>query len=275
MARSRNIKPGFAKNEFLADRSHAARLLFALLPTIADREGRLEDRPMRIKGELFPYEQIDVDALLCELAQVKPGQDHPFVIRYEVAGLKYIQVVKFSENQNPHKDEKPSEIPAPKPSGTSAKAPCKYDAEHDTHTVSALDMELKESEKRESGTGNPESEQPSIPEAPFERFWGAVHNKKDKRNAEKAYNQAVKRLIFENRGIDPHEFLLERMTAFAATPDANPSDRTPILPTTWLNGGRYDDDPATWQRGSPAKNNSDPRGNLALRDRLKARLGNE
>ena len=40
-----------------------------MLPTIADREGRLEDRALRIKAELFPYEQIDVDALLDDLAR--------------------------------------------------------------------------------------------------------------------------------------------------------------------------------------------------------------
>ncbi len=113
MARSRNIKPGFAKNEFLAQRSFPARLLFALLPTIADREGRLEDRPLRIKGELFPYEEIDVDALLDDLARCLAGEDHPFIVRYKVEGVRYLQIVKFSQNQNPHKDEKAAGFPPP------------------------------------------------------------------------------------------------------------------------------------------------------------------
>lgn len=112
MARSRNIKPGFTKNEFLAQRTFEARLLFALLPTIADREGRLEDRPLRIKGELFPYEGVDVELLLSQLAEVLPGQDHPFIVRYQVDGKRYIQIVKFLDNQCPHKDEKPSVIPS-------------------------------------------------------------------------------------------------------------------------------------------------------------------
>ena len=66
MARSRNIKPGFSRNEDLAECSVWARLCFALLPTLADREGRLEDRPKRIKGDLFPFDNVDVDPLLAD-----------------------------------------------------------------------------------------------------------------------------------------------------------------------------------------------------------------
>lgn len=260
MARSRNIKPGAAKNEFLAQCSHAARLLFVMLPTIADREGRLEDRPMRIKGELFPYEQIDVDALLKELAMVRPGQDHAFIVRYQVGGVRYLQIVKFSENQNPHKDEKSSEIP-PVPCGTSTKVPpCKVSAQHHVDTIPACNAGLKESEKRESVTGNQESggADPEQPVDPFDRFWALVHQKIGKQQSKGAYAHAVKRLRYEKPSIDPHEFLCEKMAEFAETPSANPIDRAPIHPATWLNQGRYDDDPATWQRGSPGA--IDPRG---------------
>ena len=49
MARSRNIKPGFFKNEDLLDLPYEYRLLFVGLWTLADREGYLEDRPKRIR----------------------------------------------------------------------------------------------------------------------------------------------------------------------------------------------------------------------------------
>ena len=39
MSRSRNIKPGFFKNEHLAECQPLARLLFIGLWTLADREG--------------------------------------------------------------------------------------------------------------------------------------------------------------------------------------------------------------------------------------------
>ncbi|TXH46901.1 MAG: hypothetical protein E6Q97_28450 [Desulfurellales bacterium] len=112
MARARNIKPSFFANEFLAARSPAARLLFIGLWTLADREGRLEDRPSRIKGALFPYEDADVNAMLDDLASVTdPFQDSPFIIRYQVAGKRYIQICKFTQHQAPHIKEVASTIP--------------------------------------------------------------------------------------------------------------------------------------------------------------------
>ena len=61
MARARLLKPGFFRNEMLAELPHATRLLFAGLWLISDREGRLEDRPKRIGADIFPYETLDVD----------------------------------------------------------------------------------------------------------------------------------------------------------------------------------------------------------------------
>lgn len=107
MARARLIKPGFFANEVLAECTPMARLLFAGLWTIADRAGRLEDRPKRIKGELFPYETIDPDALLNELAL------RGFIVRYAADETAYIQVVSFEKHQSPHVREPASSIPAP------------------------------------------------------------------------------------------------------------------------------------------------------------------
>lgn len=105
MARIRNIKQSLFTNEDLADCPPLARLLFAGLPTIADREGRLPDRPRKIKVELLPFDDCDIDAYLSLL------QEKKFITRYTVDGEKYIQINKFSKHQNPHKREAPSEIP--------------------------------------------------------------------------------------------------------------------------------------------------------------------
>lgn len=111
MARARTIKPGFFKSEQLIDCSAFARLLFAGLWLIADRDGRLEDRPRQIKGEIFPHDQLDCDVLLEELAAVK------LIARYVVEDIEYIQILKFAEHQNPHPKEPASKIP---PLSTSA-----------------------------------------------------------------------------------------------------------------------------------------------------------
>jgi hypothetical protein len=102
MARSRNIKPQFFLNEHLAQKSPYARLLFIGLWCLADCRGRMEDRPMRIKAALFPYEPVDIDALLNELAM---GPEY-FIVRYEVDGNRYIEIPNFGKHQNPHKNEK-------------------------------------------------------------------------------------------------------------------------------------------------------------------------
>ncbi len=106
MARARNIKPGFFINEQLAQVSAYARLLYIGLWCVADREGRLEDRPMRIKAEIFPYDQVDVDALLGELSR------QGLIIRYSVGDASCIWIPKFLLHQRPHQNEAESLIPA-------------------------------------------------------------------------------------------------------------------------------------------------------------------
>lgn len=108
MARSRNIKPGFFKNEVLGVADPLYSLLFEGLWVLADRDGKLEDRPLRIKAETFPYrEGMDVDAMLNWL------QSNGFIIRYTANGSKCIKVLEFVKHQNPHKNESASELPDP------------------------------------------------------------------------------------------------------------------------------------------------------------------
>ncbi|MBS1169533.1 MAG: hypothetical protein H6R01_451 [Burkholderiaceae bacterium] len=107
MARARNIKPSFFTNDDLAEIDPLGRLLFIGLWTIADRDGRLEDRPKRIKAEVLPYDSCDADSLLDDL------QKRDFILRYEVDGTGYIQITNFTKHQNPHQKEAGSTIPAP------------------------------------------------------------------------------------------------------------------------------------------------------------------
>jgi hypothetical protein len=105
MARARNIKPSFFKNELLAEMDAFDRLLFVGLWCLADREGRIEDRPKRIKMELFPCDGYDVDAGLANL------EKHGFVTRYQAGEVAVVAVVNFHKHQTPHGTEKDSELP--------------------------------------------------------------------------------------------------------------------------------------------------------------------
>jgi len=128
MARKRELRPSFFTNEYLASLPFEARLLFAGLWTIADRRGRLEDRPLRIKAQLFAYDNLDIDKLLQMLAD----SEDRFIIRYVADGKRYIQIPNFEKNQNFHKEEAESVIPPPPTINTTA-APC----EHPANTTAA------------------------------------------------------------------------------------------------------------------------------------------
>jgi len=106
MARTRSIKPGFFKNEHLAECQPLARLLFIGLWTIADSDGRMEYRPLRIKAELFPYESCDIVPLLSQLAE------RGFVRIYTANGRQYLDIPTFREHQRCHPSEQPDGLPA-------------------------------------------------------------------------------------------------------------------------------------------------------------------
>lgn len=107
MSRIRNIKPEFFDDEGLCALSPLARLCFIGLWTQADREGRLEDRPERLKVRLFPYEKkVDMAGLISELCQ------EGCVVRYAVQGKAYLFIPKFSEHQYLSKREPASTLPS-------------------------------------------------------------------------------------------------------------------------------------------------------------------
>ena len=113
MARIRYLKPDFFKDEDLAEHPYWIRLLFQGLWTIADKEGRLEDRIKRIKVDVFPYDNVDIEKGLLELSKIKNHSNRPFIQRYEVSGEKYIQIINWKKHQKPHHTEKDSIIPIP------------------------------------------------------------------------------------------------------------------------------------------------------------------
>ncbi|TCL76876.1 hypothetical protein EDC14_1001161 [Hydrogenispora ethanolica] len=105
--RARNIKPGFFKNDLLGEVDPLARLLYIGLWCLADREGRLADRPRKIRAEILPYDDCEVEGLLEELHRLG------FIRRYAVDGEWYIWIPAFRAHQNPHPREAASVIPPP------------------------------------------------------------------------------------------------------------------------------------------------------------------
>lgn len=100
MARARNIKPDFFTDETVMQLSAHARLMFIGLWTLADCEGRLEDKPLQIKVRILPMDEVNGDILLNEI------QSAGLISRYVVKDKGFIQVGNFLKHQNPHPNEK-------------------------------------------------------------------------------------------------------------------------------------------------------------------------
>ena len=141
MARTRNLKPSFFSNDLLAECDPMARLLFAGLWTLADREGRLEYRPRRIKGALFPYDNCDIEQLVDQLAS------RGFVQVYRVGTVEVLSIPKFGDHQRCHPDERAEGLPPP-PQGDS------------THVFPAKNAEPGNPARE---PGNPTADAPHFP----------------------------------------------------------------------------------------------------------------
>ena len=107
--RARNLKPATFKNEILAVADPMYTLVFQGLWCLADREGRLEDRPAKIHLEINPGRAFDITCRSLEWLA-----DKGFIQRYETQGKKLIQVVQFRKHQHPHHKEPPSTLPPPR-----------------------------------------------------------------------------------------------------------------------------------------------------------------
>jgi len=109
MARIRMIKPEFFDDPDIGELSMAARLLFIGLWTQADKEGRLEADWRRLKARIFPYDDVDIEALAGELhgknmiCRFKTGQ--------AVEKHGYVWIRNFTRHQRPHPKEPASLIP--------------------------------------------------------------------------------------------------------------------------------------------------------------------
>lgn len=183
MARSRNIKPGFFKNEHLAELDPLARILFAGLWTLADREGRLEDRPKRIKADVLPYDNCDIDTLLNSLA----NNQEQFIIRYEVNGERYIQIKNFLRHQHPHIKEQASIIPAP-----------------DMHCINTVQKQ-DEHGSCPSDSLNPHTDSLNPHMVTFEYLWSLYPKKKGKGKISEAQKKKLHKI-----GVQKIEACIER-----------------------------------------------------------------
>ncbi|MDX8400806.1 MAG: hypothetical protein R8K20_11255 [Gallionellaceae bacterium] len=217
MARIRYIKPDFFLDEDLSDLPFETRLLFAGMWCHADREGRMEDRPRRIKAQIFPYDDVDIGASLDKLAHDN------FIFRYSVNGKEYLQIVNFTKHQKIHHTERLSIIPAPVNGELTVK-------------------KLKCSAGMGNGKGNGKGKGISanaFTADDFNLFWTEFPNKKDKQKAFDAFKKINPNKVPLVIILNAVQAQIEWRRRLAASGDWVPPWK---YGQGWINGKRWEDE---------------------------------
>lgn len=228
MARGRNIKPGFFSNEELCECDPLARILFVGLWCYADRSGRLEYRPKRLKAHILPYDDTSIIHLIEQLSV------HGFITVYEVGGRhKYIQINNFHKHQHPHVKEPASTIPAPDSPG--AKTSDSLNPITETlNPITEVRMSASADDTRSGGYSQD-----------FQEFWEIFPRlrRTAKGRAWRAWRVAV------------HKASPETIIAAAKEYAASEAGRGQFvqMPSTWLNGECWQDDRQAWNPSTREK----------------------
>lgn len=105
MARIRSIHPGFWTDEATLEMSLEAQLFMIGLWGEADDGGAFTWKPRQLQARIIPLRQVDVSALLSELAEIG------VIRRYEVDGVTYGAIRNFGKWQSPKKPNRKNPMP--------------------------------------------------------------------------------------------------------------------------------------------------------------------
>jgi hypothetical protein len=152
--RIRTIKPDFFLSESLHDAETETglpiRIAFAGLWCAADREGRFEWRPRRLKTQILPYDGCDFSHVLDTLAT------RGALVKYTINGQDFGWIPGFTKHQVINNREKDSELPEPPEAALQAAL---TRAPHVEHTSATPAKEKKAEGKGREGKGIEEEEE--------------------------------------------------------------------------------------------------------------------
>lgn len=263
MARIRTIKPEFWTDGEIVRMSPWARLLFigSWNFTLCDH-GHLDDDPFRLKMQIFPADNVDIDALLEEL--ISAGR----VTRlWDTDGRSYLHIRRFEDHQkiDPRWKTRCPACNSPELTEThvSLGEPQRVDGEahRDSPKLTATHPRKGWEGMGRDGMGE-DTRSPAAPSSPrvtrFDEFWAIYPRKVGKDKARTAYTTATKRT--------DEDTIIAGATRLAQDPNLPEKTFIPH-PTTWLTRGGWDDEPLPSRRSSQ---NIDSKvgGHVALARRL-------
>lgn len=234
--RIRTIKPEFWRSDDISALELSDRLLFIGLWSYVDDSGVGVDKLPHICADLFA---ADLERDPTEVyGRVRGGlrnlAERRLIVRYEVDGKSYLYVTNWKSHQ---RIDKPSKARYPLPDAELLAIPA---------TLPEPSQSLPE--KVAPGTGeqgnrgteeqgiNTSSKPPASKPTPsqFDHFWEWYPRKVGKEAARKAWDKA--------RGKVDQIAIIEGLERFRLDPNLPPKEFIPH-PATWLNEGRWDDEP--------------------------------
>lgn len=224
---NRHIKVEFFHCPELLECDAEARLLFIGLWMLADREGRLEDRPKAIRALLFPTAKAEkIDGWLSQLASAHDERGVGLIVRYQTPDGEYyiwIPNLKYHQGRKTCQGRK-SRIPP-------------FDPAIHLHTALALPPAI-----------GPTRSPTVITNKQIESIYASYPRKVGKRKALVAIGCAARRLAADGND-DPAERLLAATREYAVCEyvKSSPASFVPH-PATWFNQDRFNDDRADWDR---------------------------
>lgn len=230
MPRIRTVKPEYWTDEKIVELSITARLFFIGLWNFADDNGVLENKPKQLKIRIFPTDDVEVTRLIDELNNLN------LIITYETNGASFIYIRNLTKHQVIDRSRK-SNLPTP---------PIDL---INQQVVEIKQNQLKSPEispgREGKGIGKERKTTPPTPlrgngvSVDFERFWSVYPKKIGKQAALKKW-QALKRTY----QLPPPDQIIGAVEK-QKTWDQWQKDEGQFIPNpaTWLNQGRWDDQP--------------------------------
>lgn len=229
VARIRTIKPDFWTDGKIVKLSPFARLLYIGMWNFAICDnGHVSDDSFKLKLQILPVDDVDVDELLSELI------DMGRVVRVTISdGRTFLHVKRLPEHQKTDSRWSPR---CPACVATSSELAETQVSSHESHPNSPNHTAVKERKGKESITSEPavsDSRPKSRYPAEFERFWSEYPRKEQKGDALKAWQAALKQAS--------NDELIDGATRYGRDP--NRKSQYTKLPAGWLRADMWLDGP--------------------------------
>lgn len=216
MARIRTIKPEFWVDDVMADLDPITRLLYIGLWNFVDDEGFIEYSPRRIKMQVFPGNDYDVEAALLQLLRAERVGEF-----FSDQG-RLLQVLRFQDHQR---------VPHPTPTKFTGITRSDSRTSHeDSRTLTSIQepspLKGKEGKGKESNVQSSTGRE-------FDEFWRVYPRKEGKQPALRAYLKARKQ--------HGAEVILKGAQAYALMMLGKEKQHIKMA-QGWLNDARFTDD---------------------------------